>query len=79
MSKPQAYAPEYGYRYQLLCRHPAYARAYEHCDYATDRAERNHLLENYRMAYGAGWEFKTIALPRKYWPKKMNGVGNATV
>jgi hypothetical protein len=55
-------------RFQLLCRNQAYSRAYEHCDYATDRAERKHLLENYRQAYGPGWEFKTILLPAKYWP-----------
>jgi hypothetical protein len=67
MSRPQAYSPEYGYRYQLLCRHATYARAYEHCDYAKDRAELKHLRENYLQAYGAGWEFQAIQLPRKYW------------
>ena len=41
-----------------------------HCDYATDRADRRHLLDNYRLAYGVGWSFKTILLPTKYWPKK---------
>lgn len=67
MSKPQAYAPEYGYRYQILCRHPAYARTLEHCDYAKDRAELRQLIENYRQAYGPGWEFKPYVMPRKYW------------
>ncbi len=69
MSRPQAYAPEHGYRYQLLCRNQQYDRAWEHCDYAVDRADKRHLLENYRMAYGGGWEFKVIMLPVKYWPK----------
>ncbi len=69
MSKPQAYAPEHGYRYQILCRHPYYSRAYEHCDYARDRAEMRYLIENYRQAYGQGWEFKTYIMPRKCWPK----------
>lgn len=68
MSRPQAYSPAEGYRYQILCRNPAYGRAYEHCDYASDPADKSHLLENYRLAYGGGWEFKTITLPRKYWP-----------
>jgi hypothetical protein len=68
MALPKAYEPAEGYKYQLLCRNPQYGREWEHCDYAKDRAERNHLLHNYRMAYGAGWEFKTIPLPRKYHP-----------
>ena len=54
MSRPQAYAPESGYRYQLLCRNQQYDRAWEHCDYAADRADKRHLLENYRLAYGGG-------------------------
>lgn len=68
MSHPQAYDPEQGYRYQILCRNSAYSRTYEHCDYAKDKAEKNHLINNYSTAYGGGWEFKTILLPAKYWP-----------
>lgn len=67
MSKPIAYEPAQGYRYQILCRNQRYNRAYEHCDYATDLSDLRHLLENYRLAYGGGWEFKTIRQPRKYW------------
>jgi len=67
MSKPIAYDPQQGYKYQILCRNQQYSRAFEHCDYATDRSDLKHLLENYRLAYGAGWEFKRILLPRKYW------------
>jgi hypothetical protein len=67
---PKAYDPQEGYRYQILCRNQEYDRAWEHCDYAVDRADKKHLLENYRMAYGAGWEFKTIMLPQTYWPKE---------
>ncbi len=70
MSRPQAYEPAEGYRYQILCRNQSYSRAFEHCDYAEDRAERSHLLENYRLAYGPGWEFRTILLPARYWPKR---------
>lgn len=70
MAMAQAYEPELGYKWQILCRNMAYGRAYEHCDYAKDRAELKHLMSNYREAYGSGWEFKTILLPAKYWPKK---------
>jgi hypothetical protein len=69
MSRPQAYEPADGYRYQILTR-AAGDRAFEHCDYATDRSDLRHLLDNYRSAYGPGFEFKTIPLPMKYWPKK---------
>lgn len=67
MPQPQAYEPIQGQRYQILTRNPAYGRAWEHCDYAKDKQEKKHLLDNYRQAYGAGFEFKTIPLPRKYW------------
>ena len=65
----QAYDPQPGYRYQIVCRNQAYTRAFEHCDYAADRADRDHLLKEYRLAYGAGWEFKTVQLPKKYHPQ----------
>jgi hypothetical protein len=65
--KPKAYDPQDGYRYQILCRNPQYGREWEHCDYATDRSDRAHLLANYRQAYGAGWEFRTFELPRRCW------------
>jgi len=71
MARPQAYEPAEGYKYQILARNPAYGRAFDHCDYATDRSDKNHLLANYRLAYGGGWEFKVITLPAKYWPKKV--------
>lgn len=67
--RPKAYAPEAGYRFQLLCRNTAYGREWEHCDYARDRQERNYLRTNYQQAYGAGWEFMSILLPAKYWPR----------
>lgn len=71
MSKPKAYEPAEGYRYQLLCRHSQYTgTTWEHCDYATDNADKKHLLHNYKLAYGAGWEFRAILLPAKFWPKK---------
>lgn len=47
-------------------------REWEHCDYAKDRAERNYLIKEYRMAYGAGYEFNSILLPQKYWGRKNN-------
>jgi len=70
MSRPKAYSPEQGYKYQILCRNQSYSREYEHCDYATDNTDKKHLLENYRQAYGSGWEFKSILLPSKYWNNK---------
>jgi hypothetical protein len=70
MSHPKAYDPQDGYRYQILARHPKYnGRVWEHCDYATDKQDKSHLLTNYRLSYGKGYEFKTILLPVKYWPK----------
>lgn len=76
MSRPKAYDPVDDAKYQILCRNQSYDREYEHCDYAEDRAELRHLLDNYRMAYGAGWEFKTILLPSKYWPKRIISPAN---
>jgi len=69
MAKPQAYEPADGYKFQILARNPSYGRAWEHCDYAKDRQEKNYLIGEYRLAYGAGWEFQSILLPAKYWPK----------
>lgn len=69
--KPKAYAPEDGQKWQILCRNQQYGgREWEHCDYAVDRAERRHLLDNYRLAYGAGWEFKTLLMPVRCWPRR---------
>jgi hypothetical protein len=62
------YCPEYGYRYQILCK-SGYDRAFEHCDYATNRQEKNYLLGEYSMAYGNGFQFKVVQLPYKYWHK----------
>ena len=78
MSRPAAYEPQYGYKYQILCRNQSYDRAYEHCDYAIDKADKNHLVENYRLAYGAGWEFKIILLPVKYWPESVKIADDST-
>lgn len=73
MSRPKAYDPEEGYRYQILTRANG-TREWEHCDYAKDRFEKSYLLGEYGMAYGWGFEFKTILLPAKYWPPlKSNG------
>ena len=55
MARPKAYDPQQGYKYQILCRNPSYDKVYEHCDYAVDKADKDHLLKNYREAYGAGF------------------------
>ena len=67
MTYPQAYEPIDGYRFQILVRFRN-QRAFEHCDYAKDTAEKEYLLGEYRLAYGYGCEFKVCELPRKYWP-----------
>ena len=67
MSKPQAYEPQQGYQYQILTRNQQSGRTWEHCDYAKDRKDKKHLVSEYSLAYGAGWEFKSILLPAKYW------------
>ena len=67
MTRPKAYDPEHGYRYQILCRDPSVDREWEHCDYATDWKDRKHLLENYTQGYGHSFQFRTLQLPRKYW------------
>lgn len=67
MAFPKAYDPQQGYRYQILCRNQQYGREWEHCDYAKDRQEKSRLIGEYRLAYGAGWEFKSIMLPVKFW------------
>lgn len=66
MAYPKAYEPQQGYKYQILVKTP-YDRAYEHCDYAKDRKERNNLIDEYKLAYGMGYTFKSIQLPKKYW------------
>lgn len=67
MARPQAYDPQEGYKYQIFCRHQS--RIWDHCDHAKDRKDKDYLIGEYRLAYGPGWEFKYIILPRKYWPK----------
>lgn len=66
MTMPIAYSPEQGYRYQILV-WDSYNRSYDHCDYAKDKQEKNYLITEYAIAYGNGFHFKTIQLPRKYW------------
>lgn len=63
MSRPKAYSPEYGYRYQILA-YDRYNREYDHLDYAKDREEREYLLKEYRMSMSG---LKAIELPQKYW------------
>lgn len=70
MTMPKVYDPEQGYKYQLLCMNIQFDREWEHCDYAADKQEKDYLLGEYRLAYGAGFRFKTIRLPKKYWPGK---------
>lgn len=66
MRYPKAYEPQKGYMYQILCTNEI---EWEHCDYAVDTNERNYLIKEYQMAYGNGYKFKSITLPKKYWSK----------
>lgn len=75
MANPKAYSPETGQMYQIFCR--KYSREWEHCDYAADKAEKKFLLGEYRLAYD-GFEFKTIMLPAKCWPKSKKKVAAIT-
>ena len=65
MTQPQAYDPQPGQRFQILCK--STERVWEHCDYAKDSQEKNYLLGEYRLAYGPGFMFKVIQLPKHYW------------
>lgn len=65
MTRPKAYDPQPGYRYQLVARQAG--GTYEHIDYATNRAEMKQLKEDYRLAFGPEWQIKAIPLPQKYW------------
>lgn len=67
MTMPKEYSPEHGYMYQILVKFGS--EAYEHLDYAVDRADLAHLLKEYRMAYSSNPKFKHILLPKKYHPK----------
>jgi hypothetical protein len=64
MGYPKAYEPGQGYKYQLLL-WDSFNREYDHLDYATDTADRNHLLKEYRMSNHE--KIKVILLPQKYW------------
>ena len=70
MTQPKVYEPVQGYKYQILCRHSQYnGIEWEHCDYATDKKDKIYLLQEYKLAYGIGYQFNTILLPKKYWRK----------
>lgn len=71
MTNPKTYDPLQGYKYQILCKYLGNKnREWEHCDYAKSTEEKNYILEEYRLAYRGGFEFKVITLPEKYWPKE---------
>ena len=65
MTQPKAYKPEQGYKYQILTKY--LNEMWEHCDYAVDQTEKKYLLNEYRLAYGSDFSFKTIRLPKKYF------------
>lgn len=79
MTKPKAYDPQEGYQFQIFCRNQQYGGAWEHCDYAVDRADKDHLTGEYKIAYGPGWEFKHEFLPMKFWPKRASALATAVL
>jgi len=79
MAHPKAYDPQQGYMFQLLVKTP-YDRAYEHLDYAEDKADRDHLMREYKLAFRQqGYTYKVITLPQKYWKKHVKVGGKDTV
>lgn len=71
MPQPKAYDPVDGQTYQILCREKnSPQREWDHCDYAVSREEKNYILDEYRLSYRGGFDFKVILLPKKYWPKE---------
>jgi len=66
MTRPIAYNPEQNYKYQILVKYGC--NSYDHCDYAIDKQELIYLLNEYRISYQGQCLFKTILLPKKYWP-----------
>jgi hypothetical protein len=69
MSKPNAYEPEPGQKYQILFRYGS--QPWDHCDYAATRAEKQFLLQQYRQVGGGA--YRALLLPAKYWPEKAAG------
>jgi len=67
MGHPSAYDPQDGYKYQILSRNLNYGPEWEHCDYATSNEDAAYLLGEYGMAYGTGYHFKLIRLPKRFW------------
>ena len=71
MTRPKAYDPVHGCKYQILCREKRIGqRDWDHCDYAKSKEELNYILEQYNLSYRGGFEFKVITLPKKYWSKE---------
>lgn len=70
MTRPRAYDPAEGQRFQIFTRYRPNGPEWEHCDYAKDRKERDYLLKVAKLAYGPQFDFKCEVLPKKYWPKK---------
>ena len=52
-------------KYIIECRNPRYSRTWEYCDEAEGKEEREYLLREYKMAYGAGWQFRVKSVKPK--------------
>jgi hypothetical protein len=67
MSQPTAYEPQHGVMFQIFCR-MLQTEKWQHCDYAGNTKEKDFLLEAYAFDYPISMKFKTIQLPKSYWP-----------
>lgn len=68
MTRPKAYAPVDGQRYQLFYKHPG-VREIDHLDYAKDRDELLYLLGEYRLFIPPS-SLSYLQLPKRCWPKE---------
>jgi len=84
MTMPKAYAPEDGYRYQILCRNKSYGNEWEHCDYAVNRKDRDYLMGEYSFSLSR-LRVKSYTVTQKMLaengslnaPLKLEGYGNS--
>jgi hypothetical protein len=67
MAYPGAYKPIPGYRFQVFARNRADGRAWRSIAYAINKKRLYQQMESYAAKY-AGYQFKVVRLPIKYWP-----------
>jgi hypothetical protein len=65
MTRPKAYDPCIGQKYQLFGRWNS-NEEYDHLDYARTKQEKDYIISEYHLGSPA-YMIKAILLPRKYW------------